>query len=334
VVERAVLLLTRRGDTEMARVGSSLTRAGVPTYRLDADRLDGIDLSADPDAGTVRLAGHQFAPTVTWLRHFAARAATGPGSAERLMLYRDSWQALAGQLGVVSGMTVGGRAPALLEQQARATELGVRIPRTVVTTDPAAAAEWLVADRYVVKALHRHFVEPEPGRFAWFHPLATDGRGLRTGTPFAPAPVLLQEFVPHDRELRAYLVGHDVYGYDVRKSLPHDPWLRPERVRVSAAEVSAPVADAVCRLAACWDLRYAAFDFLLDGNEPVFLELDPQGDWRWFERAAGLDRVGAAAARMVCAAHRESAVDRTPGILTFLGFHPAAGQPKAATPPD
>ena len=92
----AVLLLSRRGDTETDRVRSWLSRTGVPAHRLDADGLDGVDVRVDPDRGTVTLDGESFTPTVTWIRHFAMRGCAGRGSSDRVMLYRDSWQALVG----------------------------------------------------------------------------------------------------------------------------------------------------------------------------------------------------------------------------------------------
>ncbi|WP_329007700.1 hypothetical protein OG271_18510 [Micromonospora rifamycinica] len=320
MVDHAVLLVTRQRDAELSRIGSWLSRVGVPTCRLDSDRLDGVTVQVDPDARTVRVGGRRFVPTVTWIRHFAMRGSTGHGDPGRLMLYRDSWRALTAQLGVVSELVVGDRAPGRLEQHAQAVALGIRVPRTLVTTDPASVTSTFEAARYVVKAVHRHFVEPEPGRFTWFHPFVVDAHRLRGANPLAPAPVLVEEFVPHQQELRVYLIGGQVYGYRVSKRSPDDPWLRPGTVRVSAVAVPAPVAAAARTLGDFWDLPYAAFDFLVDhSGEPVLLELDPHGDWCWFERMAGDDRVGAAAVRMVCDAHRRSRPVEAPSLLAFLG---------------
>jgi hypothetical protein len=319
VDDHGVLLVSRRGDAELRRVWSWVSRVGVPAYRLDADALDDVDVCVDPDAATVTLNGKRFTPTVTWIRHFTMRGNASGGPSERRLLYRDSWRALVGQLDAVSRAVIGARDPGRLEQHSQATALGIRVPRTVAATDPAAAAAMLGGDRHVVKALDRHYVEPEPGRLAWFHPVILDARELDGDSMFAGAPVVVQEYVPHERELRVYLVGRQVLAFDVEKQSPQDIWLSPENVRVAAVEVPEPVATAVLAFAKVWDLTYAAFDFLVAGAEPVFLEVNPHGDWRWFEQAAGVDRVSAAASRLVCDLHVEGAPAANTDILRFLG---------------
>ena len=319
----AVLLLSRRGDTETDRVRSWLSRTGVPAHRLDADGLDGVDVRVDPDRGTVTLDGDSFTPTVTWIRHFAMRGCAGRGSSDRVMLYRDSWQALVGQLAVVSRTVIGAADPGRLEQHAQARALGIRAPRTLVTTDPASVPRVFASARYVVKPLDRHYVEPEPGRLAWFHPIVVDAPELAVVPTFAGVPAVVQEYVPHERELRVYLVGSQLHAFEVHKSSPQDLWLRPESVRVTAVAVPEPVSTAVRSLAKAWNLVYGAFDFLIDADGAVFLEVNPHGDWRWFEqRAAGHHLISIATVRMVHDLHHRYAPATDTGVLAFLGAFP------------
>ncbi len=51
-------------------------------------------------------------------------------------------------------------------------------------------------------------------------------------------------------------------------------------------------------------LRYGAFDFLLSAGTPVFLEVNPDGDWRWAERRTRTTPVTLAVAAMLAALHR------------------------------
>ncbi|WP_258044816.1 hypothetical protein [Streptomyces sp. SM11] len=101
------------------------------------------------------------------------------------MVYRDAWTALAQQLTAASLASIGGADPGQLVQRARALELGVRIPRGLVTTDPADAAGLLPAERYVLKVLDRHYVEQEPGRLDWYLPRVLD-RDRLAGLPGLP----------------------------------------------------------------------------------------------------------------------------------------------------
>ncbi|WP_149182518.1 hypothetical protein [Streptomyces sp. TRM49041] len=336
MAEHCVLLLTRRGDREATEVASLLRRIGVPVLRLDADGLEDVEATCEPGGPMtpMTLNGHRFVPTVTWLRHFSLRAAPSTRPADRQMLYRDSWTALARQLAVVSGTTLGATDPGQLRQRAQAAALGIRTPRGVVTTDPAAAAGRLACGRYVVKALDRHYVEAEPGRLAWFLPRILERSQLdgALGLPHG-TPVVLQEYVGHDAEFRVYVVGGEVIAFEVAKDDPRDIWSRPDRVRVRPAEAPPGVAEAVRALAGMWDLGYGAFDFLLDRGEAVFLEMNAHGDWRWFERKAGVDVVTRAAVRTVRDLHWSAVGGPRPGpvgLLTFLGAARPAARPTAS----
>ena len=52
-------------------------------------------------------------------------------------------------------------------------------------------------------------------------------------------------------------------------------------------------------------LRFGAFDFLIRDGTPIFLEVNPDGDWRWAERVSRTTLVTLAAARMLTELHHE-----------------------------
>jgi hypothetical protein len=335
-VEHCVLLVSRSGDSEVARLASSLGRIGVPCRTLHADALDGVAVTIDPDDRTLTLGGARFAATATWMRHFSMRATPRRRPRGDHLFYCDSWSALVSQISLVSREVIGARQPGRLEQHAQAAALGIRTPRLVATSDPAAVKR-LPPGRYVVKALDQHFVEPRPGRHAWYfprivrHPQPHPRPHARPipGPRFAGAPVVIEEYVPHDAEFRVYVIGGETHTFEVAKSAPHEIWSRPDRVAVRRVEAPDDVAAAARALARRWDLFYGAFDFLTDRGEPVFLEVNVHGDWSWFERKAGAAVVSQAAVRALRDRHRalaprpprpEPAVD----LLAFLGARPGA----------
>ncbi|HWU07395.1 MAG TPA: hypothetical protein VN520_13630 [Streptomyces sp.] len=321
MAERRVLLLTRSGDGEFTRVAGLLRRIGVPVHRLDADRLEGIGVSWGSE-GLTPAGGRPFTPTVVWRRHFSTRAAPAPPAVADGMLYRDSWDALADGLLAGAGEAVGGTDPGQPRQLAQAAAAGVRVPRTLLTTDPSEAAAHLPPGRHVVKVADRHYVEPVPGRLTWYLPRVVEDHDP-PGAPGVPrgTPVLVQEYVEHEAELRVYLAGDEIVAFDVAKADPRDIWDRPDRVRVRRVAPPPSVTAAVRTLARGWHLRYGAFDFLLAGGEAVFLEMNAHGDWLWYERRAGSDAVTQAAVRMVRDLHRSltGAPARPVDLLAFLG---------------
>jgi hypothetical protein len=321
-----VVLLSRACDAELDAVEGLLRRAGVRYARLDADLLDAADLLADPLGRAVRLNGCWLAPTVTWTRHFTARAIAGPPGPAGQAFVRDSWRALADQLELTSATAVRpGPAPGRLAQLQLASSLGIAVPRTIVSTDPGRDAAALPGLRVVVKALDEHFVEAEPGQLTGVFPVVTSRREL-AGTRPGP-PVIVQEYLEHDRELRVYYVAGTLHGFEISKDGPAGPWLAPGRVRARSVAVPPAAADAARRFAAALPLRFGAFDFLVRDGTPVFLEVNVTGDWRWAEALAGAEPVTLAAARMLCDLHwpasrgaqgRHQAGQRSFDLLGFL----------------
>jgi hypothetical protein len=299
-----VVLLSRACDAELDAVGGLLGKVGIATARINADELTGTELLIDPGRGAIRRDGRWLAPTVVWKRHFSARAIEGSARPAYDLFRRDSWRAVAGQLAALSSVALGMRSPGLLEQRLVAQGCRVAVPRTVVATDPAAAAEFLGQPRrLVVKALDQHFVEASPGRLSGVFPVVVNARELPSAPRPGP-PVIVQEYVEHDAELRVYYVDGRVHGFEVGKEAAADPWLAADRVTVRPAELSETVVTTTTTLAQGLSLRYGAFDFLLQGDRPVFLEVNPDGDWLWAEAKARTAVVTQAVAHMLCALHR------------------------------
>ena len=316
-----VVLLSRSCDAELAAVADLLGKAGVPTARINADELGATDLLIDPGRRAFLRDGTWMAPTVVWKRHFSARAIEGSASPAYDMFLRDSWRAAADQLAALSPAAIGMRAPGRLEQLLVAQDRRIAVPRTVVTTDPATAADLLSpARRFLVKALDEHFVEASPGRLSGVFPVAVNSPELWSGPRPGP-PVMVQEYVEHDAELRVYYADGQVHGFEVGKEASADPWLAAERVSVRHMELPQAVVLAASTLAEGLSLRYGAFDFLVQGGRLIFLEVNPDGDWLWAERKARTAPVTSAVARMLCELHRRHRPSlAAPGDPVAAGF--------------
>jgi hypothetical protein len=303
--EPCVLLLSRSRDAELDAVGRLLGKLGITVAQLDADRLAGVDLLIDPGRRVVRLDGRWLMPTVAWNRHFSPRAIVGTGPPALDLFRRDSWDAVAGALAALPRVSMGPPRIGLLEQQAAARRQQIAVPRTLVTTDPGRAREFLGAGRVVVKAADQHFVEASPGRLSGIFPVIATRPDPRP--PLRPGiPVIVQEYVEHEAELRVYCVDGEVIGYDIRKEAPADPWLAPDRVVVSRARLPGGVADAARCLTAALGLHFGALDFLMSADRPVFLEVNPDGDWRWAEQESSARPVTLAVARLLLRLHRDA----------------------------
>jgi hypothetical protein len=317
-----VMLLSRAHDSELDAVGTQLTRANIPHLRIDADHLHNEELFIDPVTGHVSLGGREIAPTVTWIRHFAATAIPRNGHPVADQFIRESWLAAATLLSSVSTVTIAADGPSVPVQMRLAARLGVAVPRTVVTNDLARAGRMIGSRLVVVKAAHQHFVEAEPGLLSGVFPVMVSSDRLTS----LSVPVIVQEYVEHDAELRVYYLDGHLECFEVGKAAPADPWMATERVTARFAPPPPGVARDVRLLARAMSLRYAAFDFLLRGRSGIFLEANPDGDWRWLEAKAGQHRVTAAAGRMLSGLHHASCSRSSP--FNLLAFLAADGAPR------
>jgi hypothetical protein len=317
----AVLLVSRARDAEVSLIARRLEASGVHVARLDAETAASTHLVIDPRRGAVRIRGQWISPTVTWLRHFTHRAMPQGRGALRRAFAADSWQALADQLDAVSGAVIARREPGLLAQLATARAHGVAVPATTVTTDATQAAGLLPGSRLVIKALHSHFVEARPGQLHGLFPEVVDRGDL--GRVRSGPPVVVQEYVDHDAELRVYHVdGRIAAAFAITKPGPSAPWLDPGSVSVRFVDPPAAVAAAASALAAAMSIDYGALDFLVAGGVPVFLEANFAGDWRWLETRVRSAPVTAAAVAMLASRHERLAgsAQARPGRVNLVTF--------------
>ncbi len=316
----AVLLLSRAADAEIGQVQRLLTAIGVPVVRLDAETASRSGLLIDLSGNAVRLHGRWIRPTVAWLRHFSARAMTASGSGVRQLVSLDSWQQLAEQLAALSSVPMISPGPGVLSQLEIARAHQVAVPATVVTADVATARELLGGGRVIVKAVVEHFAEASPGLLTGVFPEVIEPDAMATAD--AGLPVLVQEYVPHDQEVRVYFSHGALTAFAIAKSAPAQPWLDPGQVGATLIDPPPAVAAAVATLAAAMAIEFGAFDFLVAADVPVFLEVNLSGDWRWLETKLAANPVTKAVVTMLRDLHAQVTGTASSGMavnpVTFL----------------
>ena len=314
------------GDVSLTRAARLAGKLGAAAVRIDAEELSSLSVLADPAAGTLRVGSLLLRPAVTWIRHFSGRAVRVGGPPAVTAFVQDSWRALISQLHEISAYTIPSRQPGLLDQQALARRLGIAVPRTVVVTGLSEARELIRSPRVVIKSVGGHFAQTPDGALTGIFPEIVPREWLGTDAELPGAPVIVQEFIEHDTELRVYFVRGDVYAFEISKNSPSSPWTEPDNMRAAAVRPPAAVRAAAARIAAALHLDYGAFDFLMRRAAPVFLEVNVTGDWSWIEDLAGTEEVTAAVARML----RDLSVQAVPGerrfdLLSFLALPATAG---------
>ncbi|WP_083267901.1 ATP-grasp domain-containing protein [Lentzea guizhouensis] len=290
-----VLVLARAADMEMNELSIALAERGIRMARIDADRCVDLPLSVYTDQPLIELDRWLLRPLLVWRRHFELSAIpVEPGTLAGAYAV-DQWASVANWLSSRSDWAHVNPSRFSthldrLTQLSDAAAFGLRVPRTAVTTRPGRTRPG--GGHCIVKTAGRHLLEPRPGvQHGLFpRPLETS----RASDAPEPAPVIVQEYVPSDTELRVFVVGERCIAYQVDKLDPAQLWVDPDAVRVTPTSVPTSLSDRLLALARHWRVQVAAFDLLVTGRDHVFLEINVNCDWRWFEHRAGDNSVSAA----------------------------------------
>ncbi len=205
--------------------------------------------------------------------------------------YTECHEAVAGMFAALDATWV--NPPALDEaahhkpyQLAVAAELGLPIPRTVITNDPAEArafAEEVGIERTVYKtflASENHWRETRI--------LRPEELGLLDRV--ALAPVIFQQYVPAEADVRVTVVGTRLFATAIRPApggYAIDYRMDIDGATFSPTELSAQTEQRLRALMARLGLVYGAIDLRRTIDGDVFLEVNPAGEWRFVEDRTG-----------------------------------------------
>ena len=301
-----VLVLARSADMEMNELSIALAEHGIRMVRIDVDRCLDVALTVYTDSPFVEFDRWLLRPLLVWRRHFELSALPVDPRTLAGAYAVDQWSAVANWLSDRTDWAHVNppRASSHLDRLTQLTDaarFGLRVPRTAVTTRPGRTRPG--GGDCIVKTAGRHLLEPRPGvQHGLFpRPLETS----RSADTPEPAPVIVQEYLRSDTELRVFVVGGRAIAYQVDKLDPAQLWVDPESVQVKPAEVPEGLRTALLALARHWRLDVAAFDLLVTGGEHVFLEVNVNCDWRWFEHRSGSTDVSDAVHDWVATRFRE-----------------------------
>jgi hypothetical protein len=207
-----------------------------------------------------------------------------------------------------------------------ARSLGLAVPRTLVTNDPAAVREFWAecGGRVVFKSLlglvkgrppdySRQLRAAFEGRFAFPPACPEESAGPERRVVFtqlltaerlaeiealAACPAIFQEYVDKDVELRITIVGgrlfaaaiHSQEHPETRVDFRRLALLPPSKaVKHTAFDLPAEVGDKLLALMGRLGLVFGCVDMIrTPAGEYVFLEVNPSGQWGWVELLTGM----------------------------------------------
>jgi glutathione synthase/RimK-type ligase-like ATP-grasp enzyme len=168
-----------------------------------------------------------------------------------------------------------------------AREVGLRIPRTLVTNRPEAAREF-IRKVGVGRVIFKAFLASIE---AWRETRLVEQDDVEKLDLVRYAPVIFQEYV-EGVDLRITVVGDKVFAaeIDARKtSYPVDMRMVIGETDLRAVKLPTKVQKALLKLQRRLGLSYGAIDVRRTPDEEyVFLEVNPAGQWLFVEQRTGL----------------------------------------------
>lgn len=298
-----ILVISHPADVHAQRVMERLTSWGREAILFDiADLPDESTLTidfADPARPRARLARRATGPveltsaTAVWWRRpqFVTLDAVTDVDA-RGFTYGEWHEALHGLYHLLACPWMN---PPLLDEAASrkafqlavASSLGLRVPDTIMTSDPDEAMRFI--ERHGIgRTIYKIFAATHQ---VWRETRLVGEHDLASLDALRLAPVIFQEYIPAVADLRVTIVGDSMFpmaidsrgtGYEVdfRMSLA--------AARTSAAELPDRVSGALRALMTRFGIVYGAVDLrLTPDGEYVFLEINPAGEFLFAEHGAG-----------------------------------------------
>ena len=169
-----------------------------------------------------------------------------------------------------------------------AAELGLRIPRTLVTSDPDQARSF-IAELGVERTVFKTFSCTHE---IWRETRLVGRQELDLLDSVRLAPVIFQEYIPADADLRITLVGESIFPAAIHNretDYPVDFRMSLGQALTEATELPPEVERKLHALMKCLGLVYGAVDMRrTPKGEHVFLEINTAGEFLFVEERTDL----------------------------------------------
>lgn len=305
-----VLIITHSQDNESVdMVREAIHAKGGRAWRFDTDLYPtevSLSLGAGPEGLDYRLRtaeGELDLGTVEslWYR----RVATGDGLPSlppqfRSASLKEIHATVNGFFHAFEGFQLDGpekvrRADHKQHQLQVARRVGLEIPATLSTNDPAAARAFFEAwgGEVVAKMLSSFAIYDEQRREQVVFTNRLRAEDLDAMEDLRLCPMTFQALVPKALELRVTIIGERVFAAAIDSQSAERAeidWRRDGQALVSrwrAFDLPGDVEAAVLRYMDAFGMNYGAMDLILtpDGRY-VFLECNPAGEFFWLQQLA------------------------------------------------
>ena len=317
-----ILIVSEKDDSHAIRVAYQLAQCCADVVLLDMtmfpNHIDGSFAIEGGGRQSVSLGGvNQATIDVVWWRR---PSPTTP--AQRYFMFDTDFtqvecdQFLEGLLWSIPCAWVNNptneiRASRKIYQLTTAVELGLDVPRTLVTTEVSKAREFVenLGSATITK------------RLGTARGLATETRiltreDLARMHTVQSCPTLFQEYIPPAGDIRVVVMGENIYSFWIDSSHGANPVDSRVDMRVAHTPYNLPLRECgqIRSLLDALGLVCGVIDLRMSSTERIyFLEVNPAGQWDYLEAMTGIPLAKHMALTLINCAE-------TPGTTPYASF--------------
>ncbi len=299
--EPLVLLFGNVEDPHITSIAENLTSLSVRNYVFDAVSFDGVEASCvfdHSDNVTLRINGESvFGHDITsilWRPKLVL--------AEKEINYNFRYREWRHALEPLSDLLNNTRwiNPRKTDQFVRykvlqlysAKKHGIKIPRTLISNDVYKIKEFCGGnfDRFVYKPLTYLYEYPNKILFTTLLSEELIDKYIDT---INICPCIFQEKIDKKFELRITVVGREVFSAKIFSQEREDTkidWRKNQfELRYEEYLIDDKLRESILQFHTDNKLVFGAYDFIMTPEgHPIFLEVNPSGQWLWIEEKLGL----------------------------------------------
>ena len=181
-----------------------------------------------------------------------------------------------------------------------ARDLGFRCPRTIVANHVSHG--WLQEENVAIKALDSFLLRRNESDL-FFYTTCVQPRELRN-EECQDMPMIMQEFVRPKRDVRVTVIGNRCFPAETVEEVDGDWRVLKERTRFRSCNLPGKLAEACVALVRRLGLVYGAIDLARVGEEYLFFEINPTGEWAWIDEVFDGSITNALVEHLVAATHQ------------------------------
>jgi hypothetical protein len=175
-----------------------------------------------------------------------------------------------------------------------ATELGFRIPHSIVTNNVKEAKSFIKQHQNcVIKSLSVPYINSnEEVAFIYTHLITKEDK--RHISSIRYGPTFIQEFIPKKSDIRVTVIGKFIFAAEIESSICQESFVdfrKIESYDLPHKQIKLPntIKNKCLKIVKQLGLQFGAIDLILTKNdEYIFLEINPNGQWLWIEEMTGM----------------------------------------------